>query len=137
MHVTPRWLAYQAPERALREPALYLSLETLPMAALAAFVHPRSPFVNVRGQHTLAPDSPRLAALAERHRGRVRTLGRAPDHRVYAGMLAYLGYRLAQDDCFTIEWRRDDDDALSRAANWLSRTPPAGGTSPLARCSRV
>jgi hypothetical protein len=130
-----RWLPYEPPARALRAPALYLSLETLPMAAVAPFLHPGSSFVNVRGQHTIDPGSPRLAALVERHRGRVRTLGRAADHHVYAGMLAYLGYRLDAHDCFTIAWRRDDDDALSRAANWLSRTPPTSEPLSVQSCA--
>ena len=60
----------------MREPALYLTLEILPMAVVAPFVHPASSFVNFRGQHSLPPDSPRLAALLERHRGKVRALGR-------------------------------------------------------------
>ncbi len=65
---TRHWLAYDVPEPALREPALYLTLEILPMAVVAPFVHPASSFVNFRGQHSLPPDSPRLAALLERHR---------------------------------------------------------------------
>ena len=36
-----------------------------------------------------------------------------------------------------IEWRRDDDDALSRAANWLSRTPPAGEPLSALSCGLV
>jgi hypothetical protein len=70
------WLPYVVPERALREPALYLSVEILPMAVIAPFVHPHSSFANFRGQHSLAADSPRLRVLLERHRGHVRTLGR-------------------------------------------------------------
>jgi hypothetical protein len=130
-----RWFPYEVPERALREPALYLTLETLPMAVLAPFVHPGSSFANLRGQRSLAPDAPRLVALLERHRGRVRVLGRTleladgkppPDQvRAYDGTLFRLGYRVDTGDCFTIAWRRDDGDALSRAANWLSRTPPS------------
>jgi hypothetical protein len=133
------WFPYQVPERALREPALYLTLETLPMAVLAPFVHPGSSFVNLRGQRSLAPDAPRLAALLERHRARVRVLGRnlelkdgrppAEQVSAYDGTLARIGYRVDPAHCFTIEWRRDDADALSRAANWVSRTPPS--TEPL------
>lgn len=135
-----QWLPYEAPQRALREPALYLTLETLPMAVVAPFVHPESSFVNFRGQHSLAPDAPRLAALLERHRGRVRVLGRALELeggapapaqvKAYDGTLARIGYRLDPADCFTIAWRPDGGDAASRAANCLSRTPPS--SEPLA-----
>jgi hypothetical protein len=128
------WFPYDVPPRALREPALYLTLETLPMAVVAPFVHPDSSFVNLRGQRTLAPDSPRLAALAERHRGRVRVLGRALEH-LDAATLGWIGYRLDPADCFTIAWRRDDGDALSRAANWVSRTPPASEPLSVASCA--
>jgi hypothetical protein len=140
-----RWLPFQVPERALREPALYLTLETLPMAVIAPFVHPQSSFVNLRGQRSIAPDSPRLAALLERHRGRVRVLGRElelaggkppPEQvRAYDGTLARVGYRVDTAECFTIEWRRDDADALSRAANWLSRTPPSSERLSVASCA--
>jgi hypothetical protein len=124
------WLPYAVPERALQEPALYLSVEILPMAVLAPLVHPGSSFVNFRGQHSLAADSPRLRVLLERYRGHVRTLGRelelvkgkpADDPvRIYDTRLARLGYRVDTADCFAIPWRPDDDDALSRAANGLA-----------------
>jgi len=140
-----RWFPYEVPERARREPALYLTLETLPMAVLAPFVHPDSSFVNFRGQRSLAPDAPRLVALLERHRGRVRVLGRAlelvdgkpPADQVaaYDGALVRIGYRIDTADCFTIAWRRDDADALSRAANFLSRTPPSSEPLSLASCA--
>ncbi len=130
-----RWLPFEVPERAAREPALYLTVEILPMAVLAPFVHPASSFVNFRGQHSLPTDSPKLKALLERHRGRVRTLGRAPElvegkpveHQVkiYDERLLRIGYRVDPADCFAIPWRPDDDDPLSRAANWL-----AGGSRP-------
>ena len=127
---TRHWLAYDVPERALREPALYLTVEILPMALVAPFVHPASSFVNFRGQNSLPPDSPRLASLLERHRGKVRALGRGLELvegrprdeqvRAYDDTLVRIGYRLDTDDCFTITWRRDDDDVLSRAANRLA-----------------
>jgi hypothetical protein len=138
------WFPYEAPQRAQREPALYLTLETLPMAVVAPFVHPASSFVNLRGQHSIAPDSPRLAALLERHRGRVRVAGRLleladgvpqPSQvRAYDGTLARIGYRLDSAECFTIEWRRDDDDFVSRAANWISRTPPTSEPLSIVSC---
>lgn len=138
------WFPYQVPERALREPALYLTLETLPMAVVAPLVHGDSAFVNLRGQKSLAPGDARLVALLERHRGRVRVLGRAlelkhgapPPEQVgaYGGWLVRIGYRIDPADCFTIAWHPDDGDALSIAANWISRTPPAGETLSLVSC---
>ena len=124
------WLPYVVPERALREPALYLTVEILPMAVIAPLVHPESSFVNFRGQHSLAADAPRLQLLLERYRGRVRTLGREleltqgqptdGEVRIYDARLRRLGYRVDSADCFSIPWRPDADDALSRAANWLA-----------------
>jgi hypothetical protein len=127
-----RWFPYEVPSRALREPALYLTLETQPMAVAAPFVHPGSSFVNVRGQHSLPADAPRLLALLERHRGRVRTLVRAPEFA--EGTLARIGFGIERGDCFTLAWRPDTGDAVSRAANWLSRTPPAGEPLSLVSC---
>jgi hypothetical protein len=125
-----RWLPYDVPERALREPALYITVEVLPMAVLAPFVHPASSFVNFRGQYSIPSGSPKLAALLERHRDRVRTLGRGLELvdgkpreeqlRAYDATLLRIGYRVDADDCFTISWQRDDTDPLSRAANWLA-----------------
>jgi hypothetical protein len=132
---TRHWLAYDVPDRALREPALYLTLEILPMAVVAPFVHPASSFVNFRGQHSLPPDSPRLASLLERHDGKVRALGRglelvegrprAEQVTAYDATLVRIGYRLDGDSCDTIAWRRDADDLLSRAANRLAGLGPA------------
>lgn len=142
-----RWLPYDPPERALREPALYLSLELLPMAVVAPFLHPASAFVNFRGQHSLPSDSPRLAALLERHRGRVRVLGRglelvegrpdAVEVTAYDTALRRIGYRLDPDDCFTIPWRREPDDALSRFANRLAGRAPAPEPLSVASCALV
>jgi hypothetical protein len=125
-----RWLPFDVPERAAREPALYLSVEILPMAVVAPFLHRASSFANVRGQHSLPTDSPKLIELLERHRGRVRTLGRALElvegrpleHQVraYDARLLRFGFRVDPADCFAIPWRPDDDDPLSRAANWLA-----------------
>jgi hypothetical protein len=140
-----RWFPYEVPERAQREPALYLTLETLPMAVLAPFVHPASSFVNLRGQRSLAPDAPRLVALLEQHRGRVRVLGRnlelvegappAAQVGAYDAALWRIGHRIDPSDCFTIAWRPDSADALSRAANWLSRTPPSSEPLSVASCA--
>ena len=123
-----RWLPYEVPERAVREPALYLTVEILPMAVVAPFLHPASALVNVRGQHSLPTDSPRLQELLGRHRGHVRALGRfleltdgrpaPPQVQAYDARLLRFGFRVDTADCFTIAWRPDDQDALSRAANW-------------------
>ena len=117
------WFPYAVPERALREPALYLSVELLPMAVVAPFVHPASSFVNFRGQHSIPTDSPRLAGLLERHRGHVRSLGRELEVKTYDARLLRIGYRVDPADCFKIAWQPDDGDALSRAANWLAGDP--------------
>jgi len=123
-----RWLPYEVPERAAREPALYLTVEILPMAVVAPFLHPASALINVRGQHSLPTDSPRLKELLERHRGHVRALGRfleltdgrpaPPQVKAYDARLLRFGFRVDTADCFTISWRPDDQDPLSRAANW-------------------
>jgi hypothetical protein len=128
------WLHYQVPEPALREPALYVSVEVLPMAVVAPFLHPASAFVNFRGQHSIPAESPKLVAMLERYRGRVRTLGRGlelvdgkpRDEQVkaYDGTLLRIGYRVDTGDCFVIAWVADSDDALSRAANWFARAAP-------------
>lgn len=125
-----RWLPYEVPERAAREPALYLTVEILPMAVVAPFFHPASSFVNVRGQHSLPTGSPRLKELLERYRGNVRTVGRfleleegrpmASQVQAYDARLRRFGLRVDTADCFAIPWRPDDEDALSRAANWLA-----------------
>ena len=125
-----RWLPYEVPERARREPALYLTVEILPMAAVAPFLHPGSSFVNVRGQHSLPTDSPRLKELLERHRGNARTVGRFLEMQnggplpsqvqAYDARLLRFGLRVDTADCFAIPWHPDDQDALSRAANWLA-----------------
>jgi hypothetical protein len=139
------WLRFDVPERALREPALYLTIEALPMASVAPFVHPASSFVNVRGTFSIPPDSPTLAELLVRHRGRVRALGRnlelvngRPSERVvnrYNITLLRVGFRLDTDDCFAIPWKPDSDDPISRAANWLSQTPPTNETLSVVSCA--
>jgi hypothetical protein len=141
------WLPYAVPERALREPALYLSLETLPMAVVAPFMNLAASFVNFRGQQSLAPDAPRLRALLERHRGHVRALARslelrdgkpeANEVRLYDATLVRIGYRIDTTDCFTIAWRPDDGDAISRAANAVSRATPTSEPLSVVSCALV
>ncbi|MGH8745312.1 MAG: hypothetical protein ACREUK_02340, partial [Burkholderiales bacterium] len=106
----------------------------LPLAVIAPFVNPESSFVNLRGQHSIPLDSPRLAALLRRYRGRVRTLGRdlapvsgrpiASVLRAYDQTFVRIGLRVDPTDCFKIAWRPDVDDGLSRAANRLAHTAP-------------
>ena len=129
------WFPYVVPERALREPALYLTVEFLPMAVIAPFVHPASSFVNVRGQHTLPADSPKLVALLERHRGHVRAIGRELQVQTYDARLRRLGYRVDSADCYSIPWRADDDDVLSRAATWFAGNPKSTEPLSLASCA--
>jgi hypothetical protein len=125
---TSEWLPYAPPERAQREPALYLTVEIQPMMAVAPFLHPGSAFVNLRGQHSLPADAPRLAGLLERFRGRVRILAHELDPSKpgpYDAALRRIGYRVDAADCLEIPWRRDED-GVSRAANriGLARTAP-------------
>jgi hypothetical protein len=147
------WLPFVAAERAKHEPALYLTVENLPMAAVAPYLHRESSFVNLRGQYTIPPGAPRLAALLARHDGRVRVLGRtlqlaadgAPHEEIvqaYDSTLRRFNYRVDTADCFAIDWQPDDDDALSRLANALAGEPPAHsaalslGSCALARSQR-
>src|SRR5262249_60324984 len=67
------WLPYAVSERALREPALYLTVEILPMAVIAPLVHPGSSFVNFRGQHSPAADAPGPHNVLEPYRRRLPT----------------------------------------------------------------
>ena len=139
------WFPYDVPQKALREPALYLTLEILPMAVVAPFVHPASSFVNFRGQHSIPTDSPKLAALIARHRGHLRALGRgllsstgippSDQVRAYDATLRRIGYRLDTRNCFTIAWRPDDQDALSRAANRFTDASPSHEPLSVASCA--
>ena len=138
-----RWLPYEAPVRALHEPALYLSVEILPMAVVAPFLDPASAFVNFRGQHSLPSDAPRLAALLERYRGHVRVLGRrlelvdgSPQPAAvgaYNAALRQLGYRVDTRDCFTIAWR-PEQDPLSRVVNRIALTLPSAEPLSVVSC---
>jgi len=124
------WFPYQAPERAWREPALYLSVETQTMSVIVPFLHPESSFINLRGQHSMEHGAARLQALLARHEGRVRTLGRTlrlqrggqPRPAViemYDLTLLRYGFRVDAQDCFPIAWRPQRYDGLSQFANVL------------------
>lgn len=126
-----QWFAFSVPERAKKEPALYLTVEAQAMGVIAPFLHPDSSFVNLRGQHSLAPGWKRVDALLARHEGRVRVLGRglrakggaAPRPEVietYDSTLLRFGFRVDPGDCFAVAWRPDDGDPLSRWANAVS-----------------
>jgi len=138
-----RWLAYEVPARAAREPALYLTVETQTMAAVVPFLHPDSAFVNVRGQHSIGRGAERMQALFARYAGRVRALGRAlrlrrdgrPRPEIvenYDATLLRYGFKVDPEDCFAIPWRPRRDDAVSELANMLVtddtalRPPPVG-----------
>ena len=140
------WLPFAPAEQAVREPALYLTVETLPMAAVVPFVNSHSAFVNLRGQYSIPPGTPQLGALLDRYRGRVRALGRylrldghgRPSRDVvdaYDSTLIRYGYRIDPERCFGIPWQPDDADALSRAANWLAREPSPQTNLSLGSCA--
>lgn len=142
-----RWLPYDVPPRARTEAALYLTVEILPMAVVAPFLHPASSFVNFRGQHSLPSDSPRLAALRNRHGEHVRALGRrlelvngqpAPAQvKFYDDALRRIGLRVDPADCFTLAWRPDAGDLLSRMATVFSRAEGAAEPLDVVSCALV
>ena len=125
-----RWFPYQVPERGTREPALYLTVETQTMSVIVPFLHPDSAFINLRGQHSLEHGAARLQALLARHKGHVRTIGRAlrlqRDGRprpgiveLYDSTLLRHGFRVDAEDCFRVAWRPLRYDWLSQFANVL------------------
>src|SRR5688500_4891922 len=125
------WLAFAAPERALKEPALYLTVEPLAMTVAVPFLHPASGFANLQGHDPATAGWRRQAEFRERNGGRVRVLGRGlrlqPDGKpradvvdTYDWTLLRFGYRVDTGDCFAIDWRPDDGDVVSRWANYLS-----------------
>lgn len=128
------WLPFSVAEPLRREPALYLTVETLPMAAVAPFVHAGSAFVNVRGQYSIPPGTPALDALLSRHAGHVRVLGRFLQLRqdgrprdevveAYDFTLIRYGLRIDPASCSAIAWAPDEADWLSRLANRLAGEP--------------
>lgn len=120
---TKSWFGFAPPERALKEPALYLTVEPQAMTAAVPFLHPASSFANLQGRDAAAARWQRL--VRERP---VRVLGRSlrlqPDGKPRADVvesfnwtLARFGYRVDTRDCFAIDWQPDDGDALSRWSN--------------------
>jgi hypothetical protein len=122
------WFGFAAPERARKEPALYLTVEPQAMTAAIPFLHPASSFANLHGQDAATAGWKRLALFRERNAGPVRVLGRGlrlqPDGKPRADVvetfdwtLLRFGYRVDTSDCFSIDWQPDDSDALSRWSN--------------------
>jgi hypothetical protein len=71
------WFSLELPEQFARRRALYLTLDLQPAAFLAAFAAPNAGFVNLVGQHSLAPDGPggaRVLRLIDAYHGNVRVL---------------------------------------------------------------
>lgn len=141
------WLPFVVPERARREPALYLSMEAQTMSAVVPFLHPGSSFVNLRGQHSVAPGWKRVEALLARHGGKARALGRGlrlqadglPRPEVveaYDSTMLRFGFRIDTSDCYAIGWR-GEEDALARAANVLAGLGSRGGVLSLGSCALV
>jgi hypothetical protein len=144
------WFPYAVPGPALEQPALYLTVETQAMAVIAPFVHPGSSFVNLRGQKGATPGWQRIVApRLSGDGGAVRTIGRGlrlgadgkPRPEVvqgYASTLARFGWRVDPTACFAIDWRTNDDDALSRWANALAgELPSRANLFSLASCALV
>lgn len=125
-----RWLPYEVPARGKSEPALYLTVETQAMSVIVPFLHPDSSFINLRGQHSVEHGAARLQALLARHKGRVRTIGRALRLQrdgaprpalveLYDSTLLRHGLRVDPRDCFRVTWRPQRYDTLSQFANLL------------------
>lgn len=129
------WLPFDVPEQAKHEPALYVTVELLPMAAVAPFLDPRASFVNLRGQHSVPSDSPKLVALLARYRDHVRLLARSRDLAAHDATLERIGYRADPADCFTIGWRPDENDPLSRLANGFAGERPPHEPLSLVSCA--
>jgi hypothetical protein len=139
------WFPFHAPER---PPALYLTMEAQTMSAVAPHLDPQSSFVNLRGQHSVAPGWKRVQALLARHGGKARALGRGlrlqadglprPEVvEVYDSTMLRFGFRLDTSDCYAIGWR-GEEDALGRAANVLAaRLPSHERLLSLASCALV
>jgi hypothetical protein len=143
------WFPFEVPERARREPVLYLTMESQTMMSVAPYLSPESSFVNLRGQHSLAPSWKRVETLLARHRGKVRALGRGlrlqadgkprPEVvEIYDSTMLRFGFRLDTSDCFAIGWRGDEANVLSRMANAVAyHDEPKGRLFSLASCALV
>ena len=121
---TSQWFPFVVPERA---PALYLTMEAQTMSAVVPYLHPQSSFVNLRGQHSVAPGWKRVEALLARHGGKARALGRGlrlqadglPRPEVvaaYDSTMLRFGFRLDTSDCYAIGWEGEKGRVLSLAS---------------------
>jgi len=128
------WYPLSVPEAGKTDRAVYFTVETLSLSALVPFLNPGASFVNLRGQYSIRPGGPawrRVEALLAKQDGHARALGRAISNdsdgvpstelvQTYDSTFARYGYRVDPHDCYLIRWRRDDADALSRAANLVA-----------------
>ena len=124
---TRGWFPFVVPERAQREPVLYLTMEAQTMSVVALHLHPRSSFVNLRGQHSVAPGWKRVQRLLALHGGKARALGRGlrlqPDGlprpeviEAYDSTMLRFGFRLDTSDCYAIGWEGERGRVLSLAS---------------------
>lgn len=121
---TSQWFPFVVPERG---PALYFTMEAQTMSAVVPYLHPQSSFVNLRGQHSVAPGWKRVEALLARHGGKARALGRGlrlqadglPRPEVVAAYdqtMLRFGFRLDTSDCYAIGWEGEMGRLLSLAS---------------------
>jgi len=135
------WFPISVPKEGKTDRAVYFTVETLTLSALIPFLNAGASFVNLRGQYSIRPGGPawqRVEALLAKQGGHARSLGRAyftdsegvpsPELvRIYDSTYARYGFRMDPQDCYLIQWRKDDADMLSRAANLVAkefRSPP-------------
>jgi hypothetical protein len=122
-----RWLPFAAAPQGTDQPAIYLMPEVQSMSAVIPTLHPGSSYANLQGQRADSPGWSRIAAQLERGERPARVLGRdlrlqrdgkpRPEVvEVYDWTLVRFGYRVDPDQCFAVDWRPDDGDALSRLA---------------------
>jgi len=128
------WYPLSVPEAGKTDPAVYFTVETLSLSALIPFLNPGASFVNLRGQYSIRPGGPawqRVEAMLAKQGGHARALGRAISNdsngvpspelvQTYDSTFARYGFRMDPHDCYLIQWRKDDADPLSRAANLVA-----------------
>ena len=71
------WIRVDVPPRLQREPALYLSMDTLSNSFLAAYVAPGAGFINFTGSYAIGPsgaNGQRVEELIQRYSPRLRVL---------------------------------------------------------------
>jgi hypothetical protein len=144
-----RWLPLAAAPQATDQPAIYLMPEVQSMSAVIPFLHSGSSFAGLQGQRADSPGWSRIAAQLERGDRPARVLGRdlrlqrdgkpRPEVvEVYDWTLVRFGYRVDPDQCFAVDWRPDDGDALSRLAAAVAiAAEPRERVLSLAACALV